>query len=82
MFDCNGRPPFGLDVGANHVGGGDGGMVRIQGDERLCHAIVNALLPHDVHIAPFLWCDAVTKRKPPAVRNIGIDLHRRMIDKF
>ncbi len=48
----------------------------------LCQAIISAMPPHDVYIEPFLGGGAVMKRKPSAIRNIGIDLNRRAIDGF
>ena len=35
-----------------------------------------------MYIEPFLGGGAIMKRKPPAIRNIGIDLNCRAIDKF
>ncbi|MCY4239930.1 MAG: hypothetical protein OXC93_16555 [Rhodospirillaceae bacterium] len=40
----------------------------------LSQAIIAAMPPHDVYIEPFLGGGAIMKRKPPAIRNIGIDL--------
>ena len=37
---------------------------------------------HDVYIEPFLGGGAIMRRKPPAMRNIGIDLDRRAIEGF
>ena len=48
----------------------------------LCQAIVSAMPPHDVYLEPFLGGGAIMKRKPPAIRSIGIDLNRRAIDGF
>ena len=38
--------------------------------------------PHDVYIEPFLGGGAIMKRKPPALRNIGIDLDLRALEGF
>ncbi len=48
----------------------------------LSQAIVAAMPPHDVYIEAFLGGGAIMKRKPPALRSIGIDLNRRAIDTF
>ena len=48
----------------------------------LAQAIVSAMPPHDVYVEAFLGGGAIMKRKPPAVRSIGIDLCRRAIDGF
>ena len=48
----------------------------------LCQAIIAAIPAHDVYIEPFPGGGAIMKRKPPAIRNIGIDLNRRAIDSF
>ena len=48
----------------------------------LSQAIIAAMPDHDVYIEPFLGGGAIMKRKPPAVRNIGIDLDRRAIEGF
>jgi len=48
----------------------------------LCQVLVSAMPPHDVYIEAFLGGGAIMKRKPPAIRNIGIDLNRRAIDSF
>ena len=48
----------------------------------LSQAIIAAMPPHDVYIEPFLGGGAIMKRKPPAIRNIGIDLDRRALKGF
>ena len=48
----------------------------------LCQAIVSAMPRHRVFIESHLGGGAIMKRKPPALRNIGIDLNRRAIDGF
>ena len=48
----------------------------------LCQAIIAAMPPHAVYVESHLGGGAILKRKPPALRNIGIDLNRRAIDTF
>ncbi len=48
----------------------------------LSQAIVAAMPPHGAYIETHLGGGAIMKRKPPALRNIGIDLNRRAIDNF
>ncbi len=48
----------------------------------LCQAIIAAMPPHSVYIESHLGSGAIMRRKPPALRNIGIDLNRRAIDGF
>ena len=48
----------------------------------LCHAIVSLMPPHRVYIETHLGGGAIMKRKPPALRNIGIDLNARSIRTF
>jgi hypothetical protein len=38
--------------------------------------------PHDTYIETHLGGGAIMKRKPPALRNIGIDLDQRALEKF
>ena len=38
--------------------------------------------PHDAYIESHLGGGAIMKRKPPALRNIGIDLNQRALEKF
>ncbi len=48
----------------------------------LSQAIVSLTPPHGVYLETHLGGGAIMKRKPPALRNIGIDLNRRAIDTF
>ncbi len=48
----------------------------------LCQAIIALMPPHDTYIESHLGGGAIMKRKPPALRNIGIDLNRRALTKF
>ena len=48
----------------------------------LTQAIVGLTPPHGACIETHLGGGAIMKRKPPALRNIGIDLDRRAIDSF
>jgi site-specific DNA-adenine methylase len=48
----------------------------------LCQAIIALMPPHDTYIESHLGGGAIMKRKPPALRNIGIDLNERPLAKF
>ena len=48
----------------------------------LCQAIIASMPPHSAYVESHLGGGAIMKRKPPALRNIGIDLNRRAIDDF
>ena len=48
----------------------------------LCQAIVALAPPHRVYIESHLGGGAIMKRKPPALRSIGIDLNARSIRSF
>lgn len=48
----------------------------------LCQPIVALMPPHDTYIETHLGGGAIMKRKPPALRNIGIDLDQRALAKF
>src|SRR5690606_16566749 len=48
----------------------------------LCQAIIGLMPPHDTYIESHLGGGAIMKRKPPALRNIGIDLNPRTLAKF
>ena len=48
----------------------------------LSQAIVGLTPPHGAYLETHLGGGAIMKRKPPALRNIGIDLNRRAIDTF
>ena len=48
----------------------------------LCQAIIAVMPPHDTYIESHLGGGAIMKRKPPALRNIGIDLDPQAIAGF
>jgi site-specific DNA-adenine methylase len=48
----------------------------------LCQPIIAMMPPHDTYIETHLGGGAIMKRKPPALRNIGIDLDQRALEKF
>jgi DNA adenine methylase len=48
----------------------------------LCQPLIALMPPHDTYIESHLGGGAIMKRKPPALRNIGIDLNRRALEKF
>ena len=48
----------------------------------LCQPIIAAMPPHTTYIETHLGGGAIMKRKPPALRNIGIDLNARSITSF
>ena len=48
----------------------------------LCQPIIALMPPHDTYIESHLGGGAIMKRKPPALRNIGIDLNERALAKF
>jgi DNA adenine methylase len=48
----------------------------------LCQAIIAMMPPHETYIETHLGGGAIMKRKPPALRNIGIDLDPRTISRF
>ena len=48
----------------------------------LCQALVAMMPPHSTHIETHLGGGAVMRRKPGALRNIGIDLDERALDGF
>jgi DNA adenine methylase len=48
----------------------------------LCQAIIALMPPHDTYIETHLGGGAIMKRKPPALRNIGIDLNARALQRF
>jgi len=48
----------------------------------LCQAIIALMAPHDTYIETHLGGGAIMKRKPPALRNIGIDLNARALARF
>jgi DNA adenine methylase len=48
----------------------------------LCQAIIAMMPPHDTYIESHLGGGAIMKRKPPVLRNIGIDLDPQVIAEF
>lgn len=48
----------------------------------LCQPIIAMMPPHDTYIESHLGGGAIMKRKPPAQRNIGIDLDARALERF
>lgn len=48
----------------------------------LCQAIIAMMPPHDTYIETHLGGGAIMQRKAPALRNIGIDLNRRALERF
>ena len=48
----------------------------------LCQPIIALMPPHDTYIETHLGGGAIMKRKPPALRNIGIDLDGRALARF
>ncbi len=53
-----------------------------KGTTGLCQPLIAMCPPHSVFLETHLGGGAIMKRKPPALRNIGIDLNRRAIDSF
>ena len=47
----------------------------------LCQAIIALMPPHDTYIESHLGGGAIMRRKPPAQRNIGIDLDPQALGK-
>ncbi len=48
----------------------------------LCQAIIALMPPHDTYIETHLGGGAIMQRKPPALRNIGIDRNQRSLERF
>lgn len=48
----------------------------------LCQPIIAMMPPHDTYIESHLGGGAIMKRKPPAQRNIGIELDARALERF
>ena len=48
----------------------------------LCQAIIALMPPHETYIESHLGGGAIMQRKPPALRNIGIDLSERALEQF
>ena len=48
----------------------------------LCQPLIALMPPHDTYIESHLGGGAIMRRKPPALRNIGIDLNERALERF
>lgn len=48
----------------------------------LCQNIISIMPPHDTYIESHLGGGAIMKRKPPAMRNIGIDINSKVLSQF
>ena len=48
----------------------------------MCQPLIAMMPPHDIYIETHLGGGAIMQRKPPALRNIGIDLDARAIEGF
>ena len=48
----------------------------------LCQPLIAGMPPHRLYLETHLGGGAIMKRKPPALRNIGIDRNRRAIERF
>ena len=48
----------------------------------LCQPIISMMPPHSTYIETHLGGGAVMKRKPPALRNVGIDRDERALEQF
>ena len=48
----------------------------------LCQPLIAMMPPHDTYIETHLGGGAIMRRKPAALRNIGIDLDRQALDAF
>ena len=48
----------------------------------LCQALIAMMPPHAVYVETHLGGGAIMKRKPAALRNIGIDLDARALEAF
>jgi hypothetical protein len=59
-----------------------GGYFGSKATSGLCQPIIALMPPHDTYIETHLGGGAIMKRKPPALRNIGIDLNQRALEKF
>ncbi|MGB6450753.1 MAG: DNA adenine methylase [Steroidobacteraceae bacterium] len=59
-----------------------GGYFGSKATSGLCQAIIALMPPHDTYIESHLGGGAIMKRKPPALRNIGIDRNERALEKF
>jgi site-specific DNA-adenine methylase len=59
-----------------------GGYFGSKATSGLCQAIIALMPPHDTYIESHLGGGAIMQRKPPALRNIGIDRDQRVLEKF
>jgi len=59
-----------------------GGYFGSKATSGLCQAIIALMPPQDTYIETHLGGGAIMKRKPPALRNIGIDLNARALERF
>lgn len=59
-----------------------GGYFGSKATSGLCQAIIALMPPHDTYIESHLGGGAIMRRKPPAPRNIGIDLDRHALERF
>lgn len=48
----------------------------------LCQPIIAMMPPHDTYIETHLGGGAILRKKPPAARNIGVDIDRKTIAQF
>jgi hypothetical protein len=48
----------------------------------LCQPLIALMPPHETYIESHLGGGAIMKRKLPALRNIGIDLNQRALERF
>ena len=59
-----------------------GGYFGSKATSGLCQRIIALMPPHDTYIETHLGGVAIMKRKPPALRNIGIDLDGQALEPF
>jgi site-specific DNA-adenine methylase len=59
-----------------------GGYFGSKATSGLCQAIIAMMPPHDTYVETHLGGGAIMRRKPPALRNIGIDLNGRALERF
>ena len=48
----------------------------------LCQPIIAIMPPHDTYIESHLGGGAIMQRKPPALRNIGVDIDKKTLSQF
>ena len=53
-----------------------------KGTSGLCQPLIAMMPPHSVYLETHLGGGAIMKRKPPALRNIGIELNTRVLSQF